>query len=279
MEIECGFQIPLHIRPLFITTNAYRYLTCLFADDIRAYWDLWLLGDAFLTDVYYEFLSIKQKAEKDKKFIPPYILDFFNVSALFSRSAATELAMARTVNSLIEAINEKDALLLKYVIVILDKDILQELNFDEVDFETNKQMIPDLVLWLVRQINTVIMHKCVDLLEKKPGAVSGVATTVIYVRMLKRIGKFHAKSKINGICALCAKFNDALNDEVAKIEHRILTISSCNTYEHFDCSGNLSMKGKLDFIWELDDLIQRFDLDRIKLLPNPKNPPKRKSDL
>ena len=131
-----------HLQTLFMAIFV-------FADDIRAYWDLWLLGDTFLADVYNEFLSIKQKARKNKKFILPYILDFFNVSALFTRSAGVNLAMARIVNSLIEAVNAKGALLPKYIIVVLDKDILHDLNFDEVDFETNKQMVPDLVRWLV----------------------------------------------------------------------------------------------------------------------------------
>ena len=65
-----------------------------------------------------------------------------------------------------------------------------------------------------------------------------------------------------------------LNDAVAKVDHKILTINSCNTYEHFTPAGSLSIKGKKSFLLELDDLLQRFDLDKIKLLPNPKNPPR-----
>ena len=70
---------------------------------------------------------------------------------------------------------------------------------------------------------------------------------------------------------LCAKFNDALNDAVAKVDQYILTINSCSQYKHFDKKGNLSLKGKHDFWWELDDLIDRFEANRVKLLPNPKN--------
>ena len=67
------------------------------------------------------------------------------------------------------------------------------------------------------------------------------------------------------------KFNDALNTAVAKIDQYIMTINSCNTQYHFDCWGNLSQKGKNALWMEIDDLIERFDSDAVKLLPTPKN--------
>ena len=70
------------------------------------------------------------------------------------------------------------------------------------------------------------------------------------------------------------KFNHVLNDAVAKFDPRILTINSCSTFEHFEKKGALSQKGKEEFWMELDDLIQRFDVNKVKLLPNPKNPPR-----
>ena len=91
--------------------------------------------------------------------------------------------------------------------------------------------------------------------------------------MLHRVGSFHQGSTMQGVCSLCPKFNDALNDLVAKIDQRVMTINSCNTYDHFDKRGDLSLRGRTDFWYELDDLISRFDIRKIKLLPNPKNPP------
>ena len=114
-------------------------------------------------------------------------------------------------------------------------------------------------------------------MEKKPGSLSGYNPTVIFVRMLRRVGKFNQYSKINGILQLCARFNDSLNDAVAKIDQRILTINSCNSYDHFDRLGNLSSKGKAYFWMELDELIERYEANKIKLLPNPKNPPRQDS--
>ena len=74
------------------------------------------------------------------------------------------------------------------------------------------------------------------------------------------------------MCQLRSKFNDALNDNVAKNEHHIMTINSCDSYEHFDRAGKLSIKGKRAFWREIDDLIQCFEENCVKLLPNPKNP-------
>ena len=81
---------------------------------------------------------------------------------------------------------------------------------------------------------------------------------------------------MKAICEFRAKVNDALNDSIAKMGQYILIINSCNAYEHFDRSGNLSIAGKKAFWMELDDLIRRFDGNKVKLLPNPKNLPGKK---
>ena len=50
----------------------------------------------------------------------------------------------------------------------------------------------------------------------------------------------------------------------------MMTISSCNTIDHFNKWGNLLMKGKYAFWYEMDELLERFDKDDIKLLPAPR---------
>ena len=111
----------------------------------------------------------------------------------------------------------------------------------------------------------------IHLLDKKPGAASGFDTSIIYVRMLKRVGSYNGR--MGHITQLRNKFNDALNNAVAKTGQHILTVNSCYSYEDFDCDGNLSSKGRKSFWLEIDELLQRFDTDKIKLWPNPKNPP------
>ena len=93
--------------------------------------------------------------------------------------------------------------------------------------------------------------------------------------MLHRIGRYHEHSNMFKTSILWPKFNDALNDAVAKIDQYILTVNSCGAYEHYDSQRRLSIAGKRNFWMEIDELIQKFDLDKIKLRPNPKNPPRR----
>ena len=164
--------------------------------------------------------------------------------------------------------------------VIIDRDLLADLDLSgTTEIDSLVKMIPDLVRWLVHQVQLVLRRKRIDLLEKKPGAVTGCPTTTIFVKILRRIGHFNEKSRMAKICALRAKFNDALNDAVAKVDQRILTINSCNMYEDFERDGNFSRKGRIAFRQELDNLIERFDMNKIKLLPNPKNPPQRTHTL
>ena len=150
--------------------------------------------------------------------------------------------------------------------------MLNDLDITDGDSEF---MIHEIINWFVCQINTIIRRKRIEILEKKPGAISGCITKVIYVHMIHRIGSFdsHTESVNN----LRSKFNDALNFSAAKVKEHMLTINFCNRSEHFDKKGRLSENGQLAFFQEIDDLIQRLDLDKIKLLPAPYNQHK-KSD-
>ena len=93
---------------------------------------------------------------------------------------------------------------------------------------------------------------------------------MIFIRMLCRVEHQHQGGRVDKVMSLRAKFNDALNDAVAGIEQRMMTITSCNTLAHFDRWGKLLEKGKHTYLREMDELIERFDLNKIKLLPNPK---------
>ena len=47
-----------------------------------------------------------------------------------------------------------------------------------------------------------------------------------------------------------------LNEVAARLEHHIMNIKSCTTFDHFDRQGNLSQKGKEEFWYEVDDLLE-----------------------
>ena len=205
--------------------------------------------------------------------IPLFITEYYNIKSFCEPSAAgVDLAIARMVNNLTEAIIKRNRLP-KYLIVIPDRDIINDVDLSN---KNAVKTIQQITRWFVRQLDTIIRQRRVDFLDKHPGAVAGFTTKIIFVRMVRRIGFFNENSKMASICRARPKFNDALNDSCAKINQFMLTIASCNAYEHFDKGGVLSRLGKKEFWLELDEVMDRFDKDRIKLLLNPKNPPKRR---
>ena len=236
-------------------------------------YDIWFLGERFLSEVKDMLLDMVEDAEKNKKITLLFIQEFFNIKTITNPHGIEEFATGRTINALIDKINDAKYKLPKYLVVMMDKDIIEDID-QSVTYDQAQSICGEMTRWLLRQINTAIRRKRLDLLQKRPGALSGYATKVVHVRMLCRVGMFHEQSRIHNILQLRPKYNDQLNDEAAKLDHYMLTIKSCHTYEDFDKSGKLSQKGKKALWYEIDDLLQRFDMDKVKLLPNPKNPPK-----
>ena len=131
------------------------------------------------------------------------------------------------------------------------------------------EILKEITSYVCRRIATTIRQKRIAILEKRLGAANVCETQIIFVRMLKYEGKYHKESHMAGVVALRSKFNHAVNDVAAKIDQLILTVNSCNSYEHFDKGGKLSIAEKKAFWYEIDDLIDRFNRDKIKLKPNP----------
>ena len=249
------------------------------ADNIPVLYDLWLLGDTFLREIFgsYQAMRLQARSQRNREdeFLP-YIKENFNVNEFYQSSATSgvKVTMARIINNLQEAVRIRKRIP-KYLIVIPDKDILHDVDVTDPDAP---EIVNEIVQYFVNQISLLIKRKKIAFIDKKPGSLRGYSPTIIFVRMLRRVGSFSDQSKIYSLLKLRAKFNDALNDAVAKTEHRILTIRSCNSYDHFDRHGNLSSKGKNYFWMELDELIERYESNKVKLFPNPKNPPNSKND-
>ena len=233
----------------------YTIIRFIFAAHIPALYDLWVIGDNFLKDIRCGYQSLQFRAEKDPEFLPPFIDEMFNVHLYDDpKTLGLTTAVARALACLIDAAQERRRLP-KYLLVIMDKDIINDVK--PLD-EYAPSVLQDVVRYFVRQVDMIMRRKKINSLDKKPGALTGFTPKVIFVRMLWRVGSFHKDSRMYMIANLRAKFNDCLNDAIAKIDQYILTITSCNTYEHFDVDGNLSSKGKKAFWLELDNLIDRF---------------------
>ena len=151
--------------------------------------DLWFLGDCFLKDTFNTYETIRYNAQCNKDYPPPYIEEYYNVHGLHDPpQAGIQHSLPRVINTLIDAINKKDKLP-KYLIIILDCDLLYDLDVFQHGVTAT---IQELICWFVCQVDMIVRRKKMELLEKKPGTLSGGGLPkLIFVRMLRRVGKFH----------------------------------------------------------------------------------------
>ena len=180
-------------------------------------------------------------------------------------------AIATIFNAVIEAINRRPRLP-RFLVITPDKDTLNDIDVYE---DNVKKIIRDNVFWLIRQVDLILRRRKIELMDKKPGTIFSGDPKVILIRMIRRpeFKKGLKPTRLEEVCILRPKFNDALNEAAMKYNFNILTINSCTTSDHFDQLGSLSNKGKIAFWHELDDLLERFDKRIIHLKPNPLNHP------
>ena len=228
-----------------------------------------MIGDCFLEKLFNKFQEMSNEHMLDHKAGKPtlYMLDCYNVKRLTEKTPdPNNSAIGRIINPLIETFNTVHRLP-KYLIVVIDWDIIIDLNIFNKDAYKCLAMM---VNWLTHQIDMAIRRKRLKLLEKKPGSVTNEEDpTVIYVNMVKRAKRYIEGSYLAKICTLRAKFNELLNDAAARQGNHVLSIRSLNNEQFFDVKGNLSETGRAAYWWELDELIEMFELKKVKLLPKP----------
>ena len=225
------------------------------------------MGDTFLRGIVGNLQESKNKSENNKQMPTPYLFDYYNTTPYYQKANEGK-AMTQILNSVIEAFNERDHLP-KYIIFILDKDIIKDV--DVFSFDAVKTL-GKITAWLIKQINLMLRCRRADLTERRPRAVFQDDPKLVFCRMIRRIEHQPLGSHLDKVFSLRAKFNDALNDAVIEIDQHMLTINSCNSLSHFDRWGKLTHRGQTDFWEEIDELLERFDIGKIKLLPNPKQP-------
>ena len=101
----------------------------------------------------------------------PYMYGMYNLKILYTpfRSHIRPF-LAKIINALAKALNDKENeyQLPKYVIIILNKDLL--INAEVSEFEVAKT-IEDCLKWLLININLMLETHKEDLMKKHPGAV------------------------------------------------------------------------------------------------------------
>ena len=183
-----------------------------------------MVGDGFLKDNFGTYKSLEYPAFRNKKITQFYMSNYYNVknfNNLSAVGASARNAMARLINSTIEALNSSNTLP-KMLIIIIDKDLIESINL--FNYGAYKVLL-QVVNWLTRQIDILIRWKRLQILEKRPGAVyNQYHPAVIYVMMLKHPHHFKEGSWIEVVCGLRTKFNAILNDAAARQDAYVLSI-------------------------------------------------------
>ena len=206
---------------------------------------------------------MRSKARVAKK-NPPYLYEYYNVFGYYStKSSGTRHTIGRILNTLIVGLNTRDRLPC-YVVLMLDKDLIDDINVfgDEAEDE-----IVECIGWLFRQIEMYLHHRRQEIIAKKLGAVYGSDPKIIVVNMLRHPLRFPRESCTSAIMGLCVMFNSIMNDAAEHFGFNCLYVEGCNTETLYDCTGNLNDYGKVTFWCEVNDLIEKFDSDKVKLKP------------
>ena len=174
-----------------------------------------------------------------------------------SVSIGVKSVMVRVLNSLEDTLQSRSRLP-RFLIILLDKDLIADFNLDDEDFNPKKDFTKALN-WFANQVNVAIHRKRVSIEEMKPGAVFGNHLTVLYVCTLRRPTYYSPHSKIGKICGVRFRFNEALTNAAEKMGQNVTTISSCNQEADFDTYGNLTPSGARIFWQALDSFLKKED--------------------
>ena len=164
--------------------------------------------------------------------------------------------LGRLVNAIIRGLNdESDTKLPTYVIFVLDKDLLNALDF--CDFGLNR-MLKGAIQWYVDQINKLFETRWIDLRKVCLGAVNSTTKPkFLWIKMLERPGFCQTFGK--NILSLGWKFNNILS-ETLKNEQNSEIISISIDKSDYAISGDLTSSGHYNFWKQLLDCFKAIDM-------------------
>ena len=142
----------------------------------------------------------------------------------------------------------------KYVVMILDSDIIELVNF--IDYGV-RDIIADALQWIQNCLTNNFYTRKEDIKKKKPRALAADNTPIITWIALVNRPKTLAKKQT---FSLVAKTNDAMKEMVSKsVNTRMITLSTVNELSHFDGWGRLTPLGKTQYWAEFDHQMQDID--------------------
>ena len=138
-----------------------------FSDPVPTMLDVWFIGDQFLWEIFDNFASMRNRAYAKRR-QPPYLYEFYNVSGHFQMRLSAVKGVTRLYNALIEALNAQKFRLPKYIVMVPDKDLIEQINFYSFGASS---VISATLQWLVHQMELTVERKEEKIIEKRPGAL------------------------------------------------------------------------------------------------------------
>ena len=102
----------------------------IFADNMEALFDVWIMGDKFCHEIKHSLIALKDQSRVTKKPFP-YLFNYYNIRFFnHYNSSSTRNALAHIINSVIGALNTFHWLP-AYLVIIPDRDLLDSISHFE----------------------------------------------------------------------------------------------------------------------------------------------------
>ena len=119
------------------------------ADNVKAMKDIWILRDGFLYDTFTSFQANCHQTKREKK-EQPFMNSYYNVKFFFQHPLSNiRHVETRIFNSLVEGMKNYEKLP-KYIIVILEKDLIESIGKFEFGAKISMGRAVD---WLIDQMD------------------------------------------------------------------------------------------------------------------------------
>ena len=141
MEAKCCIHI---LEAILIDLIYY------FVDKVTARFSTWLLGDHFVKQLWQTAVSSKAKSVAGGH-SPPYLFDFFNLTPVYKLVSSSSL-LSHIHNKLVSELN-KDDYLPRYIIIVLDKDLIEAVHFGSFGC---KVIFEKTIDWLAKNLENTI---------------------------------------------------------------------------------------------------------------------------
>ena len=239
----------------------------IFTVTLKAIEDVWFIRDSFLHNNWHSFAELKAKNKSSK----PFLAEYYNTIPLYpSVSNSVCSSCGRIFNQFIEGLNKtgKDENIFrlpKYVLIMPDKDILANINFNNYGIEN---IIDKIMGWLCRNIDRTLQLRKKDIRGKCAGGMlSAAQPRLVWVKMLVR--PFLKNVEKPFIFSQTSKFNFAIERVIARFPHthvmKIWMPAEPNIFDQF--TGELTEVSCTIFWKEVNRVIEDFDRAKTELRP------------